>query len=110
MKYVKKEFLNLDDHHSDATICTTFNFYSEEIYTNHDGSIMIRDCNHKVTLSVGVEDEGDDSFENSMHKIDVIVNTLLAFKNDLKDARKEYLRRKQKIDEKEKEKEAKCAQ
>lgn len=104
-EYHSKKFLNEDGCHSDASVMCNFYFYRNE-GTSHRGEIVIRDCSNYVSLSLGVQneytDEGglnDDSFVNSMGKINILIEELTAFRERLIVARSSFKRRKMIEDE-----------
>lgn len=81
-----KEFLNLPGCNSDASIFTQVSFYSEES-SSCDCTLKIRDCGNIVHLSVGLNDEGDRAYENTLFKLDVLINELTKFKAALVEAK-----------------------
>lgn len=105
--YNSKAFLNRDGFHSDATIFCSFDFwYRGEARikpSGHSGEIRIRDCSSTVVLSLGVDNEGDDSYENSIEKIDTMIKELSRYKVALGEARIEYEIRKKAEEEEEEE-------
>jgi hypothetical protein len=106
--YTSKRFLNNDGCHSDASIYTAFSFHYEKS-ASHDGEIKIRDCREYITLRVGVEDEfnsegipNENSYKNSIDKIDNIIQELTIMKSVMFVMRSEYKRRRKKIDDEKK--------
>lgn len=93
--YHKKEFLNQDDHLSDASIFTTIKRESYEA-VREDGSdgetnsylsteLKIRDCDKAVYLDVSIDTP--ENKLNTLHKIDVLINHLQQFKQAIHDCR-----------------------
>jgi hypothetical protein len=73
--------LNKEGHHSVAAVATTF-----EIGTWGDGSVdcdmTISDCSDTVNLTFSYN--SDDEYENSMHKIDLLIRQMQRVKHQLK--------------------------
>lgn len=88
--FYRRDFLNKDFHHSDASIFS--NIYFEVSEDNklkwEDISLKIRDCNNTINLELSVEDEG--IFENSLYKIDTMISHLKGLRTGLISAREKY--------------------
>lgn len=97
----KGDFLNLPFQHSDGTIFTSV-IYDEGRYNTPDITCQFRDCSHSIHLSMNVDTEDD--LENSLHKVDVIVNNLKEFREALIKVRKLYVDHEEKAKKEEEEK------
>lgn len=86
--HFSKRFLNKDGFMSDASI-----FSSVLIQTGYQVTeyleLKIRSCNDSVSLELTLEDEGcgDNSFENSLYKIDSLIQELALLKVKLKEGK-----------------------
>lgn len=93
MKYSSKAFLNQDGFNSDASIFTEFYFYDHHSphSTGNTAEVAIRDCQQRVSLDFDFIDEK--TFNNSIYKLNTMIEQLKDFKEVLGEAYKEFLRR-----------------
>lgn len=91
-----KKFLNKDGHESDASIFTEIKFIrNSDSYA--DCTLKIKDCNHQIFLVIEVtdydekRDEGE--FENSLFKIDTLIEELTNFREQCVKANQESHKR-----------------
>jgi len=82
--FSRKEFLNLAGQESMANIVC----HITKQHTQGDGSyypditLSVADCDRKVSMYLDLEDEYD--IENSMHKVDTLIDVLTEFRRELK--------------------------
>lgn len=103
--YSSKEFVNLSGHNSDASIYTQIMFYSEDS-SQCDATLKLRDCGNTIYYSIGLANEGDRSYENSLFKIDVLIGELTRLREAMVKAKVIYDER-MKIEELEREEQRK---
>jgi hypothetical protein len=84
--YSSKEFVNLAGYNSDASIFTQVLFYNEES-PSCDATLKLRDCGNTVHFSIGLANDGDRSYKNSLFKIDVLIRELTTFRRALVEAK-----------------------
>lgn len=86
----RKDFLNKDFHHSDASIFSNiyFEISEDNKFKWEDISLKIRDCRDTISLELSVENEG--IFENSLFKIDTMISHLKDLRTGLISARDKY--------------------
>lgn len=87
--YSSKEFVNLPGYNSDASIFTQVMFYSDDS-SGYDATLKLRDCGNSVHYAIGLGDEGDRSYENSLFKIDVLIGELTKFREAMVKAKEIY--------------------
>jgi len=81
-RYYRREFLNLPGFHSTAFI------YAEVEKTNgHDEyaadcELALSDCSRKITISIDLGSDAERN--NSIHKLDTLINTLTDFRRAVK--------------------------
>jgi hypothetical protein len=90
--YASRQFLNKEGYNCDASIFTEISFYSE-VSSGCDCDLKIRDCNNQVHLVTGIDDEGNAEFENSVFKLNTLIEQLTMFREALIQARREAKRR-----------------
>ena len=82
--FSKREFLNLPGHHSMANIVADIKKYSGDEEKGErwiEIHVGIADCNRTISLAFDYDDkEGRD---NSLHKVDTLINTLTEFREAL---------------------------
>lgn len=88
--FYRRDFLNKDFYHSDASIFSNIYFDVSEgsKLKWEEISLKIRDCSNRINLELSVKDEG--SFENSLYKIDTMISHLKDLKVGLISARERY--------------------
>jgi len=84
--YSSKEFVNLPGHNSDASIFTQIMFYSEES-SSHDATLKMRDCGNSIHYAIGLNEDGDRSYENSLFKVDTLIRELTKFREAMVQAK-----------------------
>lgn len=87
--YSSKEFVNLPGYNSDASIFTQVMFYLDDS-SGYDATLKLRDCGNSVHYAIGLGDEGDRSYENSLFKIDVLIGELTKFREAMVNAKVIY--------------------
>jgi len=87
--YSSKEFVNLPGYNSDASIFAQIVFYSEDS-SSYDINLKLRDCGNSVHYAIGLGQEGDRSYENSLFKIDVLIGKLTKFREAMVKAKDIY--------------------
>ena len=82
--FSKREFLNLPGHHSMANIVTDIKKYNGDEEKGErwiDIHVGIADCNRSISLAFDYEDK--EGRENSLHKVDTLINVLTEFREAL---------------------------
>ncbi len=90
MNKSSKAFLNQDGFHSDASIC--YEISVEQSNSKHkpwaNCSLSIRDCTDRVNLELDIHSES--SMDNTIYKIDTMMEYLRKVKREIKIARREF--------------------
>lgn len=88
--HFSRRFLNKEGHYSDSTIISSVTI-GNKYYVSEDITLKIRDCNNQISLELSLdEDEGGNSFENSIYKLDVLIQELTLLKVKIKEAKPIY--------------------
>jgi len=87
--YSSKAFVNLPGCNSDASIFSQIVFYSDDS-SGYDATLKLRDCGNSIHFAVGLNDEGDRSYENSLFKVEALIKELVAFRDALVQAKSIY--------------------
>lgn len=74
-RFYRREFLNLEGHHSHAHIIAASP--KDRAY----GSVSLMDCSEVINLSLEWRDE--DEYENTLHKLDTLIDILKDFKKSI---------------------------
>lgn len=82
--YYKREFLNKEGHGSHAHILAHIELY-DKYYLS--GEFSISDCSRIATLEFSYNGQAE-SLENSMYKLDLLIDTLKEFRKEFKKAAK----------------------
>jgi hypothetical protein len=85
----KREFLNREGFHEDASLTYHFTVDDRGYFS---GNISVRDCGEAIHLELNVHD--DDWVENSEYKIETMIRLLQSAKRDMKKAQREMIKRK----------------
>lgn len=99
-----KEFLNNVGFHSIACIAyeMELNHYKEEAARPWaEGTMYITDCTRSISLVLDLEKE--DSFENTLHKLDTIIAVAIKARKDAVEMRNAYIEKREKWDKKKEE-------
>jgi hypothetical protein len=80
--YSSKAFVNQAGCNSDASIFTEIKFYSEES-SRYDATLKMKDCGNSIHYTVGLNQSGDRSYDNTIFKLDTLIAELTAFKEAL---------------------------
>jgi hypothetical protein len=87
MLFCRKDFLNRDYLGEDASIFSNIVIYDSGY---SDGTLKIRDCDKTVRLDLDVRD--DNQYDNTLHKINTMIEHLDDLKNFLV-SKREYVQR-----------------
>lgn len=93
--------LNKPSFHSVAAISYEINSgneldeFDKKSWINNDAILQISDCNRSISLDFAF---GNEDYENSLYKINLLKNMLNEFSKDLEEARNFYLELKSKQD------------
>lgn len=87
--FCRRDFLNKPHFDSDGSIYSEIKFTKGEKEQEDETVLKIRDCFTYVNLNVKVYTE--EVFENSIYKLDILINHLQELRNNLPDARKKYV-------------------
>ncbi len=91
--HFSKKFLNKDGYLGIAAILTSLSFGSEGRYW-HTIELKISDCRNEINLDLSLDDEGNNTYENSLHKVDTLLEELTAFRQKLVEGKVEFDQRK----------------
>lgn len=93
--YFSKNFLNKDGYLGIAAILTSISFSTGERHY-HTMELKISDCRNEINLDLTLEDEGNNNYENSCHKVDTLIQQLTELRTAMGSAKELYdLRRKE---------------
>lgn len=82
----RKEFLNKPFYHSDASVFSEVEIWEEEKEVSLGIVLELRDCWKKINLAFSVAEYED--LENSLFKVDTLINHLEVFRPKLIEAHK----------------------
>jgi hypothetical protein len=91
--HFSKKFLNKDGYLGIAAIMTSITFSSQDRMW-HTFELKMSDCRNEINLDLTLEDEGNNNFENSCHKVDTLIQELTTLRATMNVAKIEYDRRK----------------
>lgn len=100
--HFSKKFLNKDGYLGIAAILTSINFSPADKMW-HTVELNISDCRNEIKLDLTLEEEGSNNYENSMHKLNTLIEQLGWLKVKMQEAKEEYDRRKALFDAKKEE-------
>jgi hypothetical protein len=83
--YCGRDFINKPFCHSDGSIFSKVRVFEYESSVDIDLSLKIRDCDRTITLAFGANTE--ESFENSLYKVDILIQNLNLFREAIAKAR-----------------------
>lgn len=87
--YSSKAFVNLAGANSDASIFSQIMFYSDES-SGYEASLKMRDCGSNVHFIIGLNEDGDRSYENTLFKLDTFISELTNFRDAIVKAKVVY--------------------
>ena len=87
--YFSKTFLNKDGYLGIAAILTSISFSTGERHY-HTMELKISDCRNEINLDLTLEDEGNNNYENSYHKVDTLIHQLTELRNAMSAAKGVY--------------------
>lgn len=88
--FCRRDFLNKPHFDSDGSVYSEIKFTKGEKEQEDETILKIRDCFTYVNLNIKVYTE--ELYENSMYKLDTLINHLKELKNNLPKSRKEYIK------------------
>lgn len=86
---LKREFLNLIDHHSIALALLKIKFCEEYNYMPIDGHLIISDCTNNITLQLECKNEKE--LDNSIYKLKTLSDICLTGAKELEKMRKKLI-------------------
>ena len=91
MLYCKRSWLNKEDTEGSASLITSIvkSEGEDTSWFDYDCALDIRDCQHTVSLSIHIDSEKE--LQNSLYKIDTIINDLSTYRNELIKTRPLYI-------------------
>lgn len=97
--HFSKKFLNKDGYLGIAAIMTSLSFSPPDKMW-HTFDLKISDCKNEINLDLTLEDDGHNNYENSLHKVDTLINELEYLRAKMIEGKVEYDRRKAIFEEK----------
>jgi|ERR1044072_2073251 hypothetical protein len=91
--HFSKTFLNKDGYLGIAAILTSITF-SKEDKMWHTIELKISDCRNEINLDLTLEDDGTNNYENSMHKVNTLIEQLGYLRVKMQEGKEEFDRRK----------------
>lgn len=91
--YYAKRFLNKDGFLTDASIFTSVSIEFDKYRIWESINLQFRDCRNHVNFDLVLNDEysnNDNTFENSIYKVDTMIQQLSMLKVKMEEAKVEY--------------------
>ena len=93
-RYYRRQFINRPGHHSTAFIHAVVDRSRVSDEYGGDTTLEISDCCRKISLSI--DQDSEQARENSLHKLDTLIESLVGFRRAFKEECAVQVRRERK--------------